>query len=71
MTGAGRNMGRAIMINLAHHCATVFSLDCNRENLDDLVMKYSGMVSLHQVLRNWDETTNKLDNLGDIDGLVN
>ena len=71
MTGAGGDIGRAIAENLAAKGAKVFALDCVKDTLDDLVKKMPDIVSVHQDLRNWDETAEKSVNLGDIDGLVN
>ena len=71
VTGAGRGVGRAIAENLANRGAKVFALDCIKENLDELVKKIPNIVLVHQDLRNWNETTETVDKLGDFDGLVN
>ena len=71
VTGAGGDIGRAIAENLAAKGAKVFAIDCVKESLDGLVGKMPDIVPVHQDLRNWDETAEKVDKLGDIDGLVN
>ena len=71
VTGAGRNIGRTIAIDLVKNGAKVYALDFNSENLEDFVKDHPSVVALHQDLRNWNETAEKLDKLKDIDGLVN
>ena len=71
VTGAGRNIGRTIALDLVKNGAKVYALDCNNENLEDLVKQHTDIVALHQDLRNWEETAKRLDKLTDIDGLVN
>ena len=46
-------------------------MDCVKENLEDLGNKISDIVLVHQDLRNWDATADKVSQLGDFDGLVN
>ena len=71
VTGAGRGLGRTVAENLANRGAKVFALDCVKENLDDLGSKIPEIVLVHQDLTNWDETAEKVGELGDFDGLVN
>ena len=71
VTGAGRGLERTIAENLANHKAKVFALDCVKQTLEDLGKKISDIVLVHQDLRNWDETAEKVSQLGDFDGLVN
>ena len=71
VTGAGGDIGRAIAENLSGKGAKVFALDCIKEKLDNLVEKTPDIISVHQDLSNWDETAEKVEKLGDFDGLVN
>ena len=71
VTGAGRNVGRAIATSLAKQGATVYALDCVKENLDDLVKEIPDIIPVHQDLEDWDETSKAVDKLGNMDGLVN
>ena len=71
VTGAGGDIGRAIAENLAGKGAKVFALDCIKEKLDDLVGQTPDIISVHQDLSNWHETAEKVETLGDFDGLVN
>ena len=71
VTGAGGDIGGAIAKTLAGKGARVFALDCVQEKLDDLVENMPDIVPVLQDLRNWDETAEKVEKLGDFDGLVN
>ena len=71
VTGAGRNIGRGIASNLVKLGAKVYALDCNRENLDDLVKELPDVCPVYQDLENWEETKNTVEQLGNLDGLVN
>ena len=70
VTGAGGDIGGAIAKTLAGEGARVFALDRVQEKLDDLVENMPDIVSVLQDLRKWDETAEKVEKLGDFDGLV-
>ena len=71
VTGAGGGLGSAIAESLNNKGAKVYALDYAKEALDELVEKMSDIVAVHQDLTNWEETAEKVDQLGVIDGLVN
>ena len=71
VTGAGGYIGREISVNLAKLGAKVFALDKSQEKLDDIIKEYPGVYPVCQDLRNWDETKNIVEDLGELDGLVN
>ena len=64
-------IGREISVNLTKLGAKVFALDKSQEKLDDIIREYPGVYPVCQDLRNWDETKNIVQGLGELDGLVN
>ena len=49
----------------------VYALDCNKAKLDDLVKEIPGITAVHQDLRDWETTREKVSQIKDLDGLVN
>ena len=71
VTGSGRGVGRALASSLARAGAKVYALDCVKETLDDLVKEIPSITAIHQDLKNWEQTREKVSQLADLEGLVN
>ena len=71
VTGTGQGIGRGIATSLTKAGAKVYALDCNKATLDDLVKEIPGITAIHQDLRDWETTREKVSQIKDLDGLVN
>ena len=71
VTGAGRDLGRAIAIALANSGGEVYALGRNREQIESLVNEHK---NIHQViadLSDWENTKEELKKLPSLHGVVN
>ncbi|XP_055953894.1 L-xylulose reductase-like [Argiope bruennichi] len=71
VTGAGRGIGKAIVLELVKHGAHVIALSHTKSNLEKLKEEAPGIEIVSVDVRNWKETENAVKKLGHIDLLVN
>ena len=71
VTGSGRGIGRGIASSLAAAGANVYALDCDKETLDDLAKEIPAITTIHQDLKDWEQTKETVSRIDDLDGLIN
>ncbi|GFY73235.1 hypothetical protein TNIN_418721 [Trichonephila inaurata madagascariensis] len=71
VTGAGRGIGRGIVIELVKQGAHVTALSLTKKNLDTLKNEIPDIEIVSVDVRNWKETESAVKKLGPIDLLVN
>ncbi|KAG8195668.1 hypothetical protein JTE90_003813 [Oedothorax gibbosus] len=71
VTGAGRGIGRAIVIELAKRGAQVIALSRTRTHLESLQKEVSGIEIISADVNDWNTTEAAIKKLGHIDLLVN
>lgn len=64
-------MGYAIVKKFYEHGASVFALDKNKKNLEELKAEFKNVTTLCVDLRDWDETRRLVKAVAPIDHLVN
>ncbi|GIY63219.1 hypothetical protein CDAR_119791 [Caerostris darwini] len=71
VTGAGRGIGKAIVIELVKQGAHVVALSLTQKNLDKLKEEIPEIETVSVDVKNWKETESVVKKLGPIDLLVN
>ncbi|CAH0386779.1 unnamed protein product [Bemisia tabaci] len=71
VTGAGQGIGKGICMKLAKCGAQVIAVSNLTSQLDDLKAEVPSIRPIQVDLDNWNETREKLKDVGPVDGLVN
>lgn len=71
VTGAGRGIGRSLVIALSQCGCKVYALSRTEASLDTLVEECPNVVPILADVTNWENTRKKLEELEPLDGLVN